>query len=77
VKRVKTLGEGAAVKRVKTLGVRVTEEENERLEMLLAKIRVKVPYIDMAKLMRELIGLVDCGLVTEEDRQALRVEASK
>jgi hypothetical protein len=30
------------------------------------------PYVDMSKLFRELAGLVDTGLLTDEDRAIIR-----
>ncbi len=50
----------------KSIGVRVTADERKHLEELISRLQVRHPYLDQSKLIKELLGLSDSGVVASE-----------
>lgn len=59
-------------KRLKMLSVRASDEEKARVKKLAEAIIKQNPYVTEADVLRELIGLVNTGLVTDEMRRSLQ-----
>jgi predicted transcriptional regulator len=59
-------------KRLRMLSVRASDEEKARVKRLAAAIIKANPYVTEADVLRELIGLVDTGLITDEMRRGLQ-----
>jgi hypothetical protein len=61
----------AKEKRSKMISVRASEEEIRRVKDLAAALIEKNPHLKEANILRELLGLVDSGLITREMRWKL------
>jgi len=59
-------------KRLKMLSVRASDEEVARVKRLAAAIIKSNPYMKEADVLRELIGLENTGLITNEMRRSLQ-----
>jgi predicted transcriptional regulator len=59
-------------KRLKMLSVRASDEEKTRVKKLAEAIIKQNPYVTEADVLRELIGLVNTGLITDEMRRSLQ-----
>lgn len=58
-------------KRMKMLSVRVSDEEIARVRGLARKIKKAHPYVKEADVIRELLGLVNTGIITSDIRREL------
>lgn len=63
-------------KRDRMVSLRLTEEEFERIEGLIQKIQARQRYVKKADILRELLGVVDTGLISVEERQAIARESN-
>lgn len=58
-------------KRIKMISVRASEEEIARVKALAAEVIKIYPYVKEADVLRELLGLIDTGIITKEMRAKL------
>jgi hypothetical protein len=59
-------------KRTRMLSFRANEEEIARIKEFAKGLIEKYPYMKEADVLRELVGLVDTGVITPEMRRGLR-----
>lgn len=59
-------------KRDKMVSVRLTDEEQERLEAVIVTVLARERYAKKADVLRELLGVADTGMIMLEDKLALR-----
>ncbi len=60
-------------KRTKMISVRASEEEIARVKLFAKGLISKYPYMKEADVLRELLSLVDTGVITEEMRRSLSI----
>jgi hypothetical protein len=61
-------------KRTRMLSVRVTDEEYARVKRVCAEIKIAHRYLTDADIFRELLGLIDTGLIRPAMRRRLQAE---
>lgn len=60
-----------AEKRLKMVSFRASDDEIARIKALTADIQKRHPYVKEADVLRELVGLVDTGIITAGLRKRL------
>lgn len=59
------------MKRLKMVSFRASDDEIARIKLLTAELQKKHPYVKEADVLRELVGLIDTGIITIDMRKKL------